>query len=115
MEGNTLIVFEAGKKGLHELSEQIASFLEGDFVQFSFIRLRHSCELVDRADGDILDEVFVKDHRGAIRCLLQALVEPGQEVFLDVDVGPTVAELLANVENGVSPKRSLKEGVLITN
>ena len=71
--------------------------------------------MVDGADRDILYEVLVESHGCAIARIFQATVELGQEVFLNVDMGPGVGEVFANIEDGISPKRSLQQRVLLRN
>ena len=63
----------------------------------------------------LFDEVLVKDDWCAEAGLFQAFVQLWQEVFLYVDKRPTFREALSNVEDGISPKRSLQERVLVTN
>lgn len=115
MESNTLIGLQTGIQALHYFSQQVAALFKRCLVEFALRWVGFGGQLVERVDGDIFDEVFVHGHRGAIPSILEALVKLGQEIFLYVDMGPTLRELLTDFKNCIAPKRSLKQRVLVAN
>ena len=113
MERHALICLQACVERLHGVPQQVAPLFEGGLVHFAVVCTRRVGQLVDWADRDILDEVLVECHGCAVPSILQASVHLGQEVLLDVDVGPALREVLPDVEDGVSPKSGLEERILL--
>ena len=113
MERHALICLQACVERLHGVPQQVAPLFERGLVHFAVVCARRVGQLVDWADRDILDEVLVECHGCAVPSILQASVHLGQEVLLDVDVGPALREVLPDVEDGVSPKSGLEERILL--
>jgi hypothetical protein len=109
MVSTSLIIFEASKKMLAELSQELGSVLKVELVKFVVLEIN---EVKQREDRHKLDQIWEDRGTGSISSVLDASQHRRDECFLKTDRLPSLWIRFAQVEESLSPKIALYDRVV---